>query len=248
MTTPSFKAIFIPLFLLLGAPILALAGPPFLTDDPEPVEYKHWEVYLAATYERTKFEKTGTLPQVEINYGLVPDVQVHLVVPTAFIHPNDEASSYGYGDTEVGVKYRFIHESQYMPQVGFFPRAELASGNSKEGLGNGKTQVFFPIWVQKSFGTWTTYAGGGYWYNPGTDNRNWSFAGWELQRDISKKLTLGGEIFYQSSSQAGVSSSTGFNAGGIFNLDDNNHILFSVGRDLRGQVRFMSYLGYQLTF
>ena len=51
--------------LLIIVPIPVFAGPPFLTDDPEPVEYRHWEVYLAATYERTKFEKTGTLPQVE---------------------------------------------------------------------------------------------------------------------------------------------------------------------------------------
>src|ERR1019366_8989957 len=26
----------------------APAGPPFLTDDPEPVEYQHWEFYLAS--------------------------------------------------------------------------------------------------------------------------------------------------------------------------------------------------------
>ena len=29
--------------LLLASP--ALAGPPFITDDPEPVEPGHWEVY-----------------------------------------------------------------------------------------------------------------------------------------------------------------------------------------------------------
>jgi hypothetical protein len=26
----------------------AWAGPPYVTDDPEPVEYRHWEVYLAS--------------------------------------------------------------------------------------------------------------------------------------------------------------------------------------------------------
>jgi hypothetical protein len=141
--------ILILVFSLIIFPAPVFAGPPFLTDDPEPVEYRHWEVYLAATHERAKSERTGTLPQVEINYGLLPDLQVHLVAPVAFNHPKHEPSSYGYGDTEVGVKYRFIHETQHMPQVGFFPRAELPSGNSKEGLGNGKAQVFFPLWLQK---------------------------------------------------------------------------------------------------
>ena len=27
---------------------LAMAGPPFLTDDPEPVEYQHNELYIAS--------------------------------------------------------------------------------------------------------------------------------------------------------------------------------------------------------
>jgi hypothetical protein len=30
-------------FLLLSSS--ALAGPPFVTDDPEPVDYLHWELY-----------------------------------------------------------------------------------------------------------------------------------------------------------------------------------------------------------
>jgi hypothetical protein len=41
-----------PLYLVT-APVLALpprvlAGPPFVTDDPVPVDYQHWEVYLAS--------------------------------------------------------------------------------------------------------------------------------------------------------------------------------------------------------
>jgi hypothetical protein len=29
-------------------PAMAIAGPPFRTDDPEPVEYEHWEFYVAS--------------------------------------------------------------------------------------------------------------------------------------------------------------------------------------------------------
>jgi hypothetical protein len=224
------------------------AGPPFLADDPVPVEYRHWELCLAASYEHNKSESTGTLPQVEVNYGLLPNLQLHAIASAVLSHPVGQASAYGYGDTEAGVKYRFIEEGRYMPQIGFFPKAELPTGNSKEGLGNGKAQVFFPLWLQKSFGSWTTYGGGGYWYNPGPDNKNWVFLGWELQRDISDKLTIGGEVFYQTSDKSGVSASEGFNLGGIFNLDKNNHILCSAGSDFHGPTRVMGYLAYQLMF
>ena len=236
------------LFLMSLFPDFASAGPPFLTDDPEPVGYKHLEYYLAASVERVKSDRSGTLPQVEVNYGLWPDIQVHCVAPIVLNHPRDGASAYGYGDTELGVKYRFIHETGHVPQVGFFPRIEIPSGDSKEGLGNGKAQVFLPLWLQKSFGPWTTYGGAGYWINPGPDNKNWVFVGWELQRDLSRMLTLGAEVFYQTADSVDGADSVGFNIGAIVNLDKNNHILCSVGRDFRGETRFMSYLGYQWTF
>ena len=55
--------------VLLLVPGPALAGPPYATDDPGPVELHHWEVYLAsqATFGSAGF--TGTAPRVEVNYG-----------------------------------------------------------------------------------------------------------------------------------------------------------------------------------
>jgi hypothetical protein len=32
--------------LAIGLPLAALAGPPFATDDPEPTDLGHYEVYL----------------------------------------------------------------------------------------------------------------------------------------------------------------------------------------------------------
>ena len=33
-------------YLNLALAARLFAGPPFLTDDPEPVDYQHWEAYL----------------------------------------------------------------------------------------------------------------------------------------------------------------------------------------------------------
>ena len=63
--------------------------------------------------------------------------------------------------------------------------------------------AFIPIWLQKDFGDWTTYGGGGYWINPGPGNRNYWFAGWLLQRQVTKQLALGAEVFHQTASMAG---------------------------------------------
>jgi len=37
------------LLLLAANPLYLWVGPPFEIDDPEPTDYKHWEIYLGAT-------------------------------------------------------------------------------------------------------------------------------------------------------------------------------------------------------
>jgi hypothetical protein len=54
-------------FLASTASALALAGPPFLTDDPEPVEYQHHELYIGTQQTKTADGRTGNLPHVEYN-------------------------------------------------------------------------------------------------------------------------------------------------------------------------------------
>ena len=82
---------------------LAWAGPPFTTDDPEPVEYQHWELYVASQIARDKNGWSGTSPHVEVNYGALPNLQLHLIAPVSFFAPFREPPRFGYGDTEIGL-------------------------------------------------------------------------------------------------------------------------------------------------
>jgi hypothetical protein len=232
--------------LILG-PTVGWAGPPFVTDDPEPLEYRHWEFYLASQDAKNKDGWSGTAPHVEVNYGALPNLQLHLIVPFAYVRPNEGSSHYGFGDLELGVKYRFIQEGDWWPMVGAFPIVDLPTGKSSLGLGSGYYRIFLPIWFQKSLGPWTSYGGGGYWINTGSGNRNYWFAGWEVQYELSKAITLGGEVFYNTPTARAEGNRTGFNIGTIVNFTDEHHLLFSAGRDIHGQNRFSTYIGYQLT-
>jgi hypothetical protein len=243
-----FARFLISCFVFILTPVVAFAGPPFRTDDPEPVEYKHWEVYLASQGSFNQDERSLTAPHVEINYGVFPNVQLHLLAPLEYVKPEGQPSQYGYGDTELGVKFRFIQETDWCPQVGTFPIFLLPTGNEDRGLGSGESQVFLPLWLQKSWGPWKTYGGGGYWINPGTGNKNYWFFGWEVQRDMSQYLTLGGEVFHQTRSEVGGDSNTGFNVGANINFSELQHLLLSVGRDFSGPNDAFYYIGYQLTF
>jgi hypothetical protein len=105
-----------------------------------------------------------------------------------------------------------------------------------------------PIWFQQNWGKWTTYGGGGYWINPGSDHKNFGFVGWLVQREINEHLALGVEIFHETPRDVGGDSNTGFNGGATINITDNHHILLSAGRDIDGPNRFSSYIAYQYTF
>lgn len=249
------------LSVLIAACLLVLAigidntwaGPPFLTDDPEPVDYQHGEFYLGSQFSKDKDPASGSVisgaaPLIEMNYGIVPNVQLHVVAPFAYNKPQGQAMQYGYGDTEFGVKYRFLNNEDAHFMVATFPLLEASTGDSDKGTGTGHTRYFVPLWLQKSWGPWTTYGGGGWWRNPGDGNKNYWFFGWELQRDMSKTLTLGAELFTQTKDADDAKSLVGFNVGTIVNFTDDHHLLVSAGSDINGDNRFRAYLAYQYTF
>ncbi len=106
-------------------------------------------------------------------------------------------SFWGAGDVELGVKYRFIEQDKEgaAPSAAFYPLIETPTGDAARGLGGGRARIFLPVWLQKDFGDWSTFGGGGYWINPGPGARNFGFLGWALTRKIDERLTLGAEIY-----------------------------------------------------
>lgn len=120
-------------FLLLFVAANAYAGPPFRTDDPIPVPYMHGELYLFSTGVIDGTGTSGVGPAIEFNYGVLPNTQFHIILPMAFDAPRGAASYAGYGDTEIGVKYRFVEQSEYVPDIGIFPLVEAPTGNSATG-------------------------------------------------------------------------------------------------------------------
>jgi len=230
------------------APLSVLAGPPFLTDDPEPVEYQHWEIYVASISQEEHGGVNITAPHVEVNYGVVPNLQLHVIAPIEYVKPAGLPSHYGYGDTELGCKWRFYNNEETKFMVGIYPLLEVPTGAESRGLGLGGPQVFLPLWLQKGWGPWLTYGGGGYLNNPGPGNQNLWFLGWLVQRDLNKYLTIGGELFYGSPPDTGDERHFGFNIGSIISITENHHILLSAGTDVVGPASFHSYIAYQLTF
>jgi hypothetical protein len=231
----------------------ALAGPPFLTDDPVPTDYQHCETYAFVMTDKSAGVSTQTQgPALEFNWGALPNLQVSGTFPYTFLSVPSSPSAVlpdsvagatvsGYGDTEFAVKYRFLQETGGRPQMSFYPAIELPTGNKTNGIGNGRTWYRFPIWIQKSWGPWTTYGGGGYAINSVPGMTNFSFGGWLVQRDFSENVSVGAELYYQGPEFAGDDSTTFYNAGSFITLSKGFGILFSIGHSFAGDNQSVAY-------
>ena len=249
------------LAVLVSVATAALAGPPFQTDDPEPIDFRNYEFYTFAASDGTSVETDTVGPAVEFNWGALPNVHLHIIVPAAAIFPANNPAlapagtgprAFGLGDIETGIKYRFVQETKRRPMIGTFVMFELPAGSAAKGLGVGKTWYKVPLWVQKSSGPWTTYGGGGVTLASAPGYRNYPFAGWLVQRDLGKKVTLGTEVFYhgpEGLATAQTRPATLIDAGGYYKFRDPGfQLLFCYGHTAIGQTENYAYLGLYWTW
>ena len=229
-----FAALFaLPLLLYGSAFNSAWAGPPFVTDDPEPVEYRRWEVNYAVIKSWRQGEASAGIPGIDINYGIVPNVQLH-VQPRYSYERTRQDVRYGIDDTELGVKYRFLnieHDNSSLA-IGIYPIYQMPTGDTKLGPNRRQGKIFLPLWIQRDSERWTYYGGPGYRINPGTGNKNSIFVGGTALYKATKSLQIGGEIFHETPDAVEGKSATGFNLGGTYNLSHDYNFLFSAGKGI----------------
>jgi hypothetical protein len=229
----------------------AAAGPPFVTDDPDPVEFEHVEINIAATGQIQRGGTSSPVQTVDANWGAAPGVQLHAAFGLAYAE-HDGRYQAGFADLDLGTKIRLVDQDETgaRPEIALYPHVFLPTGDAARGLGAGHVQILLPIWLQRDWGDWTSFGGGGYMLNDhGTGRNNW-MVGWTLLNKVAEDLQLGGEIYYQSAQTTGSREAAAFNLGGTWDLSETGHILFSAGRGLEHADttdRFSFYLGYQIT-
>lgn len=204
----------------------ACAGPPFLTDDPEPTDTGHWEIY-APLFEGsgTGSEFEGSLG-AELNYGAAPGLQLTVGLPMAFVH-DTHGFDWGRGDLAVSAKYRFFHDDKAGISIATFPGITLPTASKH--MGNSKVTALLPVWAQKDSGPWSVFGGGGYAINPGAGNRNYWTYGLAVTRQLGKKLLIGAEVDRDEADTVGGHGSTSLGIGSIIQLKAPFRLLASGG-------------------
>ena len=230
----------------------AQAGPPYLTDDPDPVPRNHFEAYIFELSDGTKAGTALMGPSYEMNYGAAPNLQLHLVVPFVTSFTPGSPATHGLGDIELGAKYKLLDEKKYIPEIGVFPFIELPTGNADKGLGVGKTWYRVPIWVSKHLNdNWSLYGGGGEMFIRQDGYQDSAFSALLVQRKFGKKLVLGTEIYghgAQNPVPDGVHHAILVDFGGYYSFTEHMQFMFAGGHSVVWQAETYTYAAMYWTW
>jgi hypothetical protein len=228
----SCRANWIGLLMCLGLTLTlpaqpAVAGPPYVSDDPEPTDTGHFEIY---TFNNGTTTRGGTAGEsgIDFNYGAAPDLQLTATLPAGFEHIAGGSTSIGMSNVELAAKYRFLHQDAFGLDVSIFPRVFLPSGSNT--IGDNHASVLLPVWVQKDWGGgWSAFGGGGCVFS---DIRAADFceAGAVVTYQVLPKLQLGAELFHQTADVHGTPATTSVGVGWRYDLNDNTHLLGYIRR------------------
>lgn len=210
-------------FIVTGA----AAGPPYVTDDPEPTDEGHYEIYAFTAGTATR-DDTGGQAGIDFNYGGAQDLQLTMVVPIAYDRPRGESTISGLGDIELAAKYKFLHQETFGIDVAIFPRLFLPT-TTAAALGDKHPSLFIPLFVQKDWDKWSVFGGGGCIINRGGDSQDFCKIGVVAARRLTADFQLGVEFYHQTPDQKGAKQSSGIGLGAIYDLSEHYHLMASAG-------------------
>ncbi|MGA7770419.1 MAG: transporter [Candidatus Sulfotelmatobacter sp.] len=265
MKTRSYRVVTVAAFLvifILSGPKAWAQGPPYQTDDPVPVDLHHYEFYVFGGLDGTPVETDSLGPAFEFNWGAIPRVQLHAILPWGVAVPSNNPAylpsgagptEFGLTDMELGAKIAYFKETKYIPQIGSFTMFEMPTGSYSKGLGVGKVWYKLPLWLQKNIGKWLLDGGAGYQIVPQTGYRNFPYEGFLLKYAFGERLELGGEVF--SHGAEGIAApqtraSTLIDFGGYYHFkhNPNQQFLFCYGHSVAGQTENYAYVGMYWTW
>src|ERR1700682_4681001 len=208
----------------------ALAGPPYVSDDPEPTDYKHFEIYTFSNGTATR-GGIGGATGIDFNYGAAPDLQLTATLPIGFDRPTSANTSFGLSNIELAAKYRFLHQDSFGLDVSAFPRGFLPSPSTN--VGNRSASLLLPVWVQKDWsGGWSAFGGGGCVISSDAA-QNFCLTGGVVTYQLLPKLQLGVELSHQTADGSGTPASTSVGLGARYDINDTYHLLGYIRRGIQ---------------
>lgn len=238
-------------FLIVTLSLLIISTP-VIADDSQTIDKDHWEFDLSSSGAKSTYGWSVLIPTLEVDYGITDSLQAHAAMPLGLNAPTVGQRGITSGSLELGLKYNFLKESEdvWYPAMAIYPLVELPVGNPNMNFGTGFSQLLLPLWIEKTFGDYRIFGGGGYAINPGIKNKNYVYTSIDFRYRIIEPLEIYTEINYQSWNNNNYKPQTGIVFGGSYDINETWHIFVNVGTGLqnRNATNQISYaIGLQIS-
>ena len=242
----------LPGFILTLATVCPLlGGPPFLTGDPDIAETKRIDFIPGWTTERRSGERLTALPVFELNYGLVPNVEVGYASGWLRAQPEVGPGRQGYGNSLVAAKWRLLEKEKNGLSMAVSPAFEFRNPGSRsvgKGLVADENTFMCDVRLDKDFGAVAVNVSVGRVF-PSKSGGAWTY-GLLVHKEITKTFSLGLETVGDAD-LPGHNRSL-LNAGVRFAVGADSQLLVGIGRELHNhnepRLTLRTYLGWQQTF
>lgn len=229
----------------------AQGGPPLITDDPGTPGAGRWEINLGFTIEKSRSETFFEAPILDINYGLGERIQFKYEVPWLILDEEGGGARSGLGDSQIGVKYRFLDEERHGVSMSIYPQLSFNNPTSSDerGLVDPGTEFALPLQIARRAGPVELSLEVGYSLIEHAEDE-W-FYGLAAAWPLSERFALLGEA-HGVAKRGFEEDLLVFNLGGVLQAHEHVNFLFSAGRVFRGsgamKPELLGYLGLQFNF
>lgn len=237
------------MLFILAASLSVHAGPPLITDDPDTPGEGRWEINLPITREQSCDQRIFETPLLDINYGLGERTQVKFEVPWVVLDRRDNGTIDGLGNSEIGVKYRFLDEDRHGMSMSIYPQLEFNNPTSSDerGLVDEGVRLKLPVQMTRSVGSFDLYLEAGYEFVEADDDE-WLY-GVATGYPVNDQLELLAEVAGTAGHDFDEAELV-FNIGGKVAINDYLNLLLSAGRGFlessSGEPELLGYWGLQV--
>ena len=234
--------------VLLILPLSARPGPPMVGEDPGILEPGQWEIIVAMKGESRPSTDSVQLPVLDVTYGLTPNTQVSVVVARQQLERQGESSTSGWGNGEIGYKWRFFSSEIVEMAIAPVYSRPLDKNSAIRGLVEDVSILNVPVVASLAMGEWTWNFQVGYAIKSTSGNL------WDYAVTLGHPLGQSADVFLEVWGGADDNfdnKASNYRVGLDFGFSERTHLLASFGGAIRSpfpsaeELDWDFYLGLQ---
>ena len=212
--------------VLLMLSATAWPGPPMIGEDPGILEPGQWEIIVAMNGESRPSTESAELPVLDVTYGLTPNTQISVLLPRQHIEPRGESSRTGWGNGQIGYKWRFFSNETVELAVAPLYSHPLDHGSTVRGLVEDVSILSLPVVASLAAGEWTWNVQLGYAITSTSTNL------WDYAVTLGHPLGRSAQLFLEAWGTADDNfdnSAMNYRVGLDFAFSERTHLLAAIG-------------------